>query len=97
MELMGGGTTSSPHFQAPPTITHYCVKLYSMIAAHVACSYTNYTLWERPGNKTREMYAIVCFIGMQEPVFKAGYSGSLPLSDYFELLDHHYAVSPLPF
>ena len=43
------------------------------------------------------MYAIVCFIGMQEPVFKAGYSGSLPLSDYFELLDHHYAVSPLPF
>jgi Bardet-Biedl syndrome 9 protein len=28
----------------------------------------------------------------KEPVFKAGYSGSLPLSDYFELLDHHYAL-----
>lgn len=32
---------------------------------------------------------------LQEPAFKAGYSGSLPLTDYFELLDHHYAVSTL--
>lgn len=30
---------------------------------------------------------------MQEPAFCASYSGSLPLSEYFELIDQHFLVS----